>query len=690
MTPPGRGHAPGCDDGDWTFPVALSYEPVDICHSISTMDRMAEYVRRQCQNEATGDGSRNAGRGEQRRPGINRSVQFRAPSPSSGDRPSMVELALSYAELGWKVFPLGPGSKRPRFKKGHQWGNGVLSATTDPHEIRDMWGAGGANCNIGIATGPDSNLFVIDVDSLEHRTDVDGCWREPDLLHVLELRWWPPTMRIATPNGRHVYFRYPPDLSGSEYSSLRSRSKDLFSGVDHRGSGGYVVGPGSIVDGVTYQFIDAGELAEVPREVVHVLAVLGSEPRAIATSPGMTVPSEESVSFAELWSEKGVTLVPGEHTYKCPFHPDGKPSLAINTEKQQWICHGCGEEGGYRGLWSKVRPGVSLPGASGQIDLQTLAVLRRCEDMFAGAGSVGSTGTDVKVYRALLDAASKRGSLEVGASLRWLGEEASCGFRTAGDALARLEGQGVIQLVSQDGPRSQTGQFRIRDPGSLGFAFSAQSYSQGGGIEEVEGIDAFDGDDDLLEVVHDRDHEPSPSQDLSHDAYRWGALSSVIRTLHYLEQVKKATAKEIQQALGDRSLSAIHRHLMKLKASGRVIQDGSTYAWAGATTEDLDSYAQMSGTAGRGELAKTRHALDRLGREEAVARLQESMVLSGKRAKERAMALVPDEETGETVLTFPREEAVRLGYFVELGDSRLVDAETGAISDAVQGHRWTH
>src|SRR6266542_5383432 len=29
----------------------------------------------------------------------------------------------------------------------------------------------------------------------------------------------------------------------------------------------------------------------------------------------------------------------------CPFHPDGEPSLRVNTEKQSWFCDPCAEGG---------------------------------------------------------------------------------------------------------------------------------------------------------------------------------------------------------------------------------------------------------------------------------------------------------------------------------------------------------
>lgn len=235
-----------------------------------------------------------------------------------------------------------------------------------------------------------------------------------------------------------------------------------------------------------------------------------------------------------------------------------------------------------------------------------MGVLRRCDEALAGGLPVGRTGTDVKVYLALLDAAWKRGAL-----------------------VADIE-------------------VRVDD-----------------GEEKREG----------------RSAEASPSLDLGNDAFRWGALGSATRTALYLEQVKKATAKEIQHALGSRTLGTIYRHLNRIKDAGLALKEGAIWIWTGASTDELDDYATMARTAGGREEARRVHARDRLDWEEAQARLDERMVLAKKRTHKRAQALVPDEVTGEPVVTFSREEALRLGYLVDLGDSQFVHPGTGEITD---------
>ena len=71
---------------------------------------------------------------------------------------TMLNSALHYASMGWKVFPLAQGSKVPR-----EGSKGVHDATTDEQQINEWWNTE-PSAIIGIATGKDSNLIVIEVD----------------------------------------------------------------------------------------------------------------------------------------------------------------------------------------------------------------------------------------------------------------------------------------------------------------------------------------------------------------------------------------------------------------------------------------------------------------------------------------------------------------------------------------------
>src|SRR6266571_1588983 len=73
------------------------------------------------------------------------------------ERRVLLAAALDYADRGWHVFPLSPGSKAPALPQ--DWQN---MATTDPVLIRSWWGA--RSYNIGVSVGQ-SRLFVIDLDA---------------------------------------------------------------------------------------------------------------------------------------------------------------------------------------------------------------------------------------------------------------------------------------------------------------------------------------------------------------------------------------------------------------------------------------------------------------------------------------------------------------------------------------------
>jgi hypothetical protein len=84
----------------------------------------------------------------------------------------LLEAALDYAGMGWRVFPLHSPTAdecscgKPdcrRVGKHPRTSNGLKDASTDPAIIRRWWERWPA-ANVGIATGPESGVFVLDVD----------------------------------------------------------------------------------------------------------------------------------------------------------------------------------------------------------------------------------------------------------------------------------------------------------------------------------------------------------------------------------------------------------------------------------------------------------------------------------------------------------------------------------------------
>jgi hypothetical protein len=135
------------------------------------------------------------------------------------------DAALQLASKGMRVFPLWPGTKEPLIK---DW---PKRATTDINVVRGWWRSG--HYNIGVATGEGSGIWVLDVDGDEGEAT----------LRVLEAEHaaLPPTVKVITGRGRHLYFGWP---IGTEIRN--SQSRDDMPGLDVRGNGGYVLAPPSV------------------------------------------------------------------------------------------------------------------------------------------------------------------------------------------------------------------------------------------------------------------------------------------------------------------------------------------------------------------------------------------------------------------------------------------------------------
>ena len=165
--------------------------------------------------------------------------------------------ALAAAERGWSVFPLIPGAKVPAISG---WEHG---ATTEARHISRWW-AGEARNNIGLAAGK-SGLVVVDLDGSKGDIapeEFAGARDGRDVLAMLAAASGAAvpidTYTVATPSGWHLYFRMPPG------SSFRNSVAALGWRVDTRGTGGYVVAAGSVVDLGVYRVVRPGGVADLP------------------------------------------------------------------------------------------------------------------------------------------------------------------------------------------------------------------------------------------------------------------------------------------------------------------------------------------------------------------------------------------------------------------------------------------
>jgi hypothetical protein len=180
--------------------------------------------------------------------------------PRGSDPKTSLRLsALDYARRGMAVFPCLVGRKEPR------WSAWEARATCDPAEISRVWGR--APYNIGVACGP-SNLVVVDLDVPKEGSVPPAEWRRVgvatgvEVLVALAIRAgerFPTTMTVATPRGgRHLVFRAPPNVG------VRNSAGTVGWCVDVRAAGGYVLGVGSVIQGITYRLVNAAPVAELP------------------------------------------------------------------------------------------------------------------------------------------------------------------------------------------------------------------------------------------------------------------------------------------------------------------------------------------------------------------------------------------------------------------------------------------
>ena len=171
--------------------------------------------------------------------------------------------ALAYAKAGLLVFPAPPGSKMSyksaRFSGGARWG-----ATRDEVQIRTDWGRW-PSANVGIVTGSESRIFVIDVDTAKGH-DVDGFASLSALTKAHGP--FPETRKARSPSGSiHYYFVWP------AIGIVRNDTgRKIGPGVDIRGEGGMVVAPPSVRDDGVYRWLNDSPIKNAPDWLLHIIA----------------------------------------------------------------------------------------------------------------------------------------------------------------------------------------------------------------------------------------------------------------------------------------------------------------------------------------------------------------------------------------------------------------------------------
>jgi len=246
-----------------------------------------------------------------------------------------LEYANYYASRGWRVVPIPTGQKYP--KGIDQW---ETKATTDPARIARYWKKHPTH-GIGIATGPESGVFIIDIDPR------DG---GDDSLAALEAKYGPlpDTIEAVTGgDGRHLVFRWP-----DEGEIRNSASGVLGVGIDIRGiNGQFVVAP-SIHPQTGREY--TWEVEHDPRDGVAVADAPDWILDLLQAAPGTARPRRDPLPRTN-------TDLPGDKwaaatTWADELQKDGATLHSKHTDLQ----------GNYYELWT--RPGKSAhDGASASL-----------------------------------------------------------------------------------------------------------------------------------------------------------------------------------------------------------------------------------------------------------------------------------------------------------------------------------
>lgn len=259
----------------------------------------------------------------------------RTPTTSRSKTDSQfLDAARAYADRGWPVFPLMPGSKRP-FPKTE----GLKDATTDRSQILEWWQFF-PRANIAVATGHGADIL-----------DIDTADAVPRLQEVLGTDYRHSGPVSTTGKGRHLWFA---SLEGA-----RNRAAFIGNGVDYRGLGGYVVAPPSIhPSGARYEWHQdrdfTRELPDVPERLAGIVVRTYKErkPTGILDGFGNTTLVnrggliERRPDITEVIQNMGRPVVPHGALLAttCPFHDDHSPSMVLYPD-QTFHCFSCEAHG---------------------------------------------------------------------------------------------------------------------------------------------------------------------------------------------------------------------------------------------------------------------------------------------------------------------------------------------------------
>lgn len=226
---------------------------------------------------------------------------------------SNLEAALALVALGFYVFPAQPGgegAKRPW--PGVMWRS---ESTTDPDRIARWWRVW-PSAAPAIDVGR-SNLLIIDKDRHPGAPDGVTAWEALTDRHGCISA---PVVRTPT-TGEHVYLRQP---AGEPLGNSRG---SLPRGIDVRGAGGYVIGPGAIMaDGRVYELEgDLGELIEPPAWLLRILR--GEQESTPVEASAQPLPIPAASTRLESYAQTALAA----ELDRVRLAPKGQRNATLNT-----------------------------------------------------------------------------------------------------------------------------------------------------------------------------------------------------------------------------------------------------------------------------------------------------------------------------------------------------------------------
>jgi putative DNA primase/helicase len=172
---------------------------------------------------------------------------------------------------GFRLLPVsnphsgGPAAGKKPLIRGWQ-----KSATTNADQIR-AWLSQWPHANLGIATGAESGIIVLDVDPKN-----GGLKSFARLEQAIEL---PPTLTVKTGSGGyHYYFQYPVGMT------IGNTAGGLGPGLDIRAEGGFVVAPPSLhACGQKYEWANNLPIADAPQLMERLKRMSSKRPQTTST-----------------------------------------------------------------------------------------------------------------------------------------------------------------------------------------------------------------------------------------------------------------------------------------------------------------------------------------------------------------------------------------------------------------------